>query len=1100
MTTINPPEPGPEPRPTYTGMTPVTSDSGFGGPTTEALPADAPLTPEEIEDEAIRGDFMIRWAVILIGLLLGCTLVNDSSALVRIRTGEFMQSHGFLPPRTDTLSVASDGKPWANLSWLLDHLLAFIHRVGGGSGLTILTAIGVGALYWILSRITLPKLPTWWSSVCAALALVAAFGSYAPSPMLVTLLGVAGTALILHRWSLKTPAGTPWGLVPLFWVWAQADPNVFVGMVLLVLYVLGEAFLQDERPDHPVKGLWIATAAAVGVCLLHPFHIQVFQAPLQVFRVELPQMRDYLSGLLGSATVLADYSPLISPEFKAGADLFDWFGVALMGIALLAQMLNWKRLNWAWLLAFVGVNGLACASARYLAVASIVNAIVAAINGQLWYQNACRQQYTTNAGEVFFSRSGRAITVIALFAMAYLSVNGWLINSTGRRVGVGFHPDMLLNVKSTKELSDDPFDDRPFHVYLSQGDYLIWSGRKSFVDSRLSLHAANGASAKHLDARRSLLEGKPSADAWKAIFDEFKVTHAIIRTMTERDLADSFRKFLQRGWLTTRLASCGMVVFRPDITDPAFATFAQKEPLMRVTTAAFRDKPPEASLPSAARAWPRPTGAYDRWLIQPLDVQSEGSLLAQQYGSLLDAAPNTPSRNVIRLRTTLALQTIREARIGLAQSPKKPTAYRRMGSAALQLHAFDSQWIQTFSPGARDEFWLRYALAAYQSAQIIDPEDFRDHEVLFDLCMAAGARDWALYHLDRLLEQLPPDKVFDQYRQQRSEMAKQLREGVEQVQKSVRSQLGIGGPRPKAIQTALQDGCWKLALELFEEDITAFGNDPAAQQLYSQLLLYAGRLEESWQVVESQESQIPPAGTPGGDVFASQWRTSAAMANLMNGNEDRSIQLWDEDRRALQRAAADSALTLAPLTIGPPAKADLRSLLVSTQSFNDAQQSEREALDGVHAALAELVCWRNQAATKHFREVLERTPETTQRMRIVYWMSLLTNDRLDPEPPSMQIPVWGSDMFAETDPPPARTEEKPPQKPEAKPADPAAADTANTPDEKKPEEKKGDDAPKPDAPDKPAEPAEKKDEKATEEPAKDEKPAEAAKDNPEKKE
>jgi len=1067
-------------------MTPVTSDSGFGASgSSEALPADAPLTAEEVEDEAIRGDFMIRWAVVLIGLLLGCCLINDTTALVRIRTGEFMQSHGFLPPRTDSLSVASDGKPWANLSWLLDHLLAVAHRLGGGSALTVLTAAGVGTLFWLLSRVTLPKIPTWWGSVCAALALIAAFNVYTPSPMLVTLLGTAATALLLHRWSLQSPAGTPWGLVALFWVWAQCDPNVFVGMVVLVMYVLGEAFLQDERPDRPLKGLWIAAAASLAVCLLHPFHWHVFEAPYQVFRVEQPQMREYFSGVLANAYALADYSPVISSEFRQGATLFDWFGVALIGVALLAQLVNWKRLHWAWLLAYVGVNGLACASARYLPVASVINAVVATINGQIWYQNACRQQYTTSAGEVFFSRAGRAVTVIGLFLLAYLSVNGWLINQTGRRVGIGFHPDLLLNVKSTRELSENQFDDRPFHLYLSQGDYLIWVGKKSFVDSRLGLHAGSGAAKKHRDARQSLLDGKPSPDAWKGIFDEHQVTHVFVRTVSERDVGDSFRKFLQRGWVTTRLSSCGMAVYRPDIAAPEFAAFVQKEPLMRVSTAAFRDKPPEASLPSAARPWPRPIGAYDRWLIQPLDSLSEGALLASQYGTLLDAVPNAANRAVIRLRTTLALQTIREARIGLAQSPKKAGAYRRMGAAALQLHALDSQWLQALSPGARDEFWLRYALAAYQSAQILDPEDFRDHEVLFDLCFSAGARDWALYHLDRLLENLPAEKVFEQYRQQRAGMAKQLRENVEQVQKSVRSQLGIGGPRPKAIQQAVQDGCWRLALELFEEDVTAFGNDSAAQQLYSQLLLYAGRLEESWQVVESQESQLPPTGTPGGEVFASQWRNSAAMANLMNGNEDRSIQLWDEDRRGLQRMAAESALSLAPLTIGPPAKVDLRGLLVSTQAYNDAQQSEREALDGVHGALAELVCWRNQAATRHLRDVLERNPETAQRMRVVYWLSLLSDDRFDAEPPSMQIPVWGTDMFAETDPPETKTvaepkpaestpaEPKPPEKPatasEKLPAKPAAAEETKAPD-------KPADPPKAAAPEKPAEtpdPAEK---------------------------
>ena len=37
---------------------------------TEGLPEYEPLTPEMVEDEAIRGDFVMKWAVILLAVLL----------------------------------------------------------------------------------------------------------------------------------------------------------------------------------------------------------------------------------------------------------------------------------------------------------------------------------------------------------------------------------------------------------------------------------------------------------------------------------------------------------------------------------------------------------------------------------------------------------------------------------------------------------------------------------------------------------------------------------------------------------------------------------------------------------------------------------------------------------------------------------------------------------------------------------------------------------------------------------------------------------------------------------------------------------------------
>ncbi|MCH7989673.1 MAG: hypothetical protein IID46_11080, partial [Planctomycetes bacterium] len=67
----------------------------------DGLPEWEPLTPELVEDEAIRGDFVLRWAVILLALLLGCTKISETATLVHIKSGEYMAGHGVLPPRTD---------------------------------------------------------------------------------------------------------------------------------------------------------------------------------------------------------------------------------------------------------------------------------------------------------------------------------------------------------------------------------------------------------------------------------------------------------------------------------------------------------------------------------------------------------------------------------------------------------------------------------------------------------------------------------------------------------------------------------------------------------------------------------------------------------------------------------------------------------------------------------------------------------------------------------------------------------------------------------------------------------------------------------------
>ena len=1040
----------------FSGMTPVAADgTAVRSETEESLPDELALTPEDVEDEAVRGDFMIRWAVLLIGVLLGCTYINDSALLVRIRTGEYMQGHGFLPPRTDVFSVASEGQPWYHLSWLLDHVLTLVYHGGGPTALTLLTAVGVGVLFHLLSRTMIPGISSWWGSVCAALVLVCNFNAFTPGPPLVLLLGVAATGLILHRWSLRPESTTPWSLVPLFWIWSQCDPNAAVGLALLIAFGLGQTFLQDNPKGFSLQGLWTAIGLSVLACAIHPFHWHVYEYPWTYLRLEQPETREYFVGVLANSRLIADYSSLLSSDFRAGASVYDWFGVGLIGLAIVAQLLNWRRLHWGWLLVFVAANAFALGSSRYLPMASVVNAIVATLNGQIWFRHTFRQSYSTDRWEVLFSRGGRAVTVLALFALAYLSVNGSLMGAGGRRVGLGFHPDLVLQTKSMEELAKGAFDDRPFHVYLSQGDHLIWTGRRSFVDSRMAIHARTGAAAQHREARASLIAGRPSPDAWKEVFDRFKVSHVIVRTVVERDVMEVFAKLLQRGWFTSRLAATGMVAYRPDLRSPEFEKFRQQEPLSHILRTVFRDKARPDLVVTGVRSWPRSRGTYDRWLIQPKDFESEGALTASQYGTLLEVTPNIPNPNVLRLRTGLALQTIREARSGLFGDSQNAKAYRRLGLAALALHGIDTQWLQAQNPQARDEFWLRYAIGSYYSAQILDPSDFRDHQVLADLCFLMGARDWALHHMEqfeRKLKELDPEAKLPE---QQQAALKELREFVDNVRKTVRGQLGLGGTRMKAIQQALQDGCWRFALELYEEDITAFGQDPNSQDLIADMLLIGGRLEESWTLTESMETSLPPAGTPGGEVFSSKWRNSCSLANLMIGNEERSIQLWTEDQQSLQRGAAMSALSLAPLVIGPPPKMDLRPLLASTWAFNDLQQIERETQDAVHAALADLVCSRNQTAAKKLTDALERNPETVSRVRIVYYLSLLTDEPLEIEPPSLQIPTWG-DMFAEDTPadPMGEAPKEPMPEGPAKPktdAPPAAKPNEEKPSEAKPD-------------------------------------------------
>ena len=249
------------------------------------LPEWEPLSPEIVEDEAIRGDFMLRWAVILLAFLLGCRHISDTVTLVRIRTGEHLASNGVLPPANDVFSYTATERPWINLGWLFDLMIAGVYGVGGAAGLTMFSAFAAGATFYFLHGITRDDLPTWWTSVCVGIALLMANLQFTVLPQVITLLGVAWMLRGLHAWTQTGKQSTLWCLAGSLAVWSNLDPRAFIGWLILLAWLAGTAIGQKSgrggiHSNASLKGLAMAVAAGFvalmltlldGMQFFHPF-------------------------------------------------------------------------------------------------------------------------------------------------------------------------------------------------------------------------------------------------------------------------------------------------------------------------------------------------------------------------------------------------------------------------------------------------------------------------------------------------------------------------------------------------------------------------------------------------------------------------------------------------------------------------------------------------------------------------------------------------------------------------------------------------------------------------------------------------------------
>lgn len=1017
--------------PSGTGAHPESAPVASSTPTTAATPDDElpdwePLTPELVEDEALRGDAMLRNAVLLLAVLFGWTQISDTALLVRIKTGQFLAQHGILPPATDPFSCSAGERPWINLGWLSDLVLAATQHVGqfigiefgiDGKALTLWGAVAGFVSFWLVSRCSMKGLPTWWSSIVAAVAVVAAYPAMTAGPASVTLIGVATLLWLLFRASEKSETVSAFPFALLFLLWSNFDPLAWLGLALLWAAALGKLAPYGEQLKAPrassgslLKVAAIATIAA----LVHPFHWHVLEAPFVLFGTELPAARGY--GFMGPHFRWMLYA-IGSPQSWSAIDNSMIAGIVLSVATLLTLILNIGKIRIAHVALYLVANGLALKAGLFLPAASVVNAVLAGLNGQAWYSRTFRQTYSIAWTELLFSRAGRAVTVLGLFALAYLMINGALPGVDGRRLGMGFDWRIKTAVASYKTLASHTQDPRAFNGRPDHGDLMIWAGLRPFTDSRLALYARGPENL--LDLHRSTLRAlwvkQPDAPGtgeptiWKATFDRFFIRHAYAR-LTGDDLALRYNlllRFVQNPEL--KLADLDAAAARLDRADLPAAVAANPVTPPQIgidfIQQAFRGADdPVVGVP----AWPRELTTYERWLIQPEPVVPTSGQLAQHYAVLAtELAPRLgAAARPGETSHALRILAIRQARTSLMIDPNTPQVYQVLR----QVYPAIIRGEQGFGQfGALNELRIRQLLAADFFSLLTSSGTAGEHEALAYRLASIGHRDVALVHLQAVfaktgawtsLSPLAPN--FNQLRDENQKLLKDLEQSVKEVQKNANREIQRGEDPVAVARSTFDAGCPLYALSILEQRETDVVRDPMASLLLAQLLMAVGRMEESWERLEGVESLFPPdnASPPGTAEIKSVWRSNTAVANMIHGDVERALGLWTEEATQLSKSAVRSALDALPLTVSTPMRQDLAGL-AGARAAADLLYNfpERWAMTQLLIAVSEIEQGRLSKARTATRLILEKTPAASIRPLAAYYHQLLTGEAISPAPP-----------------------------------------------------------------------------------------------------
>lgn len=978
------------------------------------LPEEEPLTPEILEDEAIRGDFVLRWVVVALAALLGCSQLNDALPLVHVRTGEWLAGNGFLPTGYDPFSLITTDRVWVNLSWLFDLVAAGVHALAGGIGLSLAAGVLAAVTFGMILHAHRPEIRTWWTAVCGALALLASYEMFDFTPRAITLLGVAIVLAILIRSENSGRYRLVWCLVPVLWLWAQMSSQAWIGGAMVLLYLLGSwlhrpGFDVSAPPAIPARFLVAPGLTAVLVMLLHPFTWRPWTAAWVQYAVEYPAFRQiYPRPVVIDLVWYPLWSPLVWDQWNHRLVA----GLVLMVAAGTCLWLNRRQASWSQGLLFVGGNALGVAALHDLPIASLINAVLASVHAQEWYRTRFGQVYTVAATEVLFSRGGRALTLFAFFGLAWAVISGRIDGPDGRRTGVGISRGLDLELQTYRQLAAHTADDRVFHTTVRQGDFLIAAGRKSVVDRRVILFAGQGEAdllSWYETARHAFLPANTREESIaqpqqrQETMAKYELSHVVLRLLQHRDYS-GLPVLLSTNEVSLAALLPTVAVFHwVKGTDTAAQKFA-REHAFNPMQAAFRPDVPLEDEPLPLPSRP----AWTQTLMSlPREQRTAGTAVAEHHLRLGRLANNAP----LPFQAGCFHLAIRSARAGLREDAQQAEAYSVLGEAYAALSQVESMVLaQSGVPWTRS---LRYyeAVAMLQQAVRLNPDFAAPYGLLVDLYQANGQVEAALEALRQALRLTPlPDDATDfaiQNREAMFDLELRLEDALEKINKAIDRRCEQDSNRLSVAAFALQSGHVQRAVELLQADAVELERNPLARQFLTQCLAELGAgdaLDDSSSRLEAVSRQLS----------SWNWRNPVAYCALSHGDYREAIQLWEPVAPEMDRMGLDSLLETAAMSRNS-------SLFLGDFQYPVAhliageQVCQRIPYEGVEPLLQAGLCEMERGHTKEaiadFRAALQRVPGSPLRPLFRLYLFCLTDELIDPEPPSDWIPQ-PVDLFA----------------------------------------------------------------------------------------
>ena len=468
-----------------------------------------------------RLHLVVLAALLALTFLLGCFPMGDFDVWWHLRTGQLILERGEVP-RTDWFTYTNATRPWIDVYWLFQILIALLFRIGGASALVLLKA-GCGTAIVALSLLARRQggeTSKTWPVVVAWLPAVVMFtGRLCERPELFSLLFLAGFLAVLGRAS-ERPRWL-WLLPAIQILWVNSHGFFVLGPMVLTAYV---AEMLCERiwppataiPRPPIKQVLLAGGATLAACLVNPYGSKAVTLPLEQFH-KLGSTGIYRANI-GELKTIGDF---VATAGINNPYLLAYFAVLLLGIVSFVVQRRHGRLSVFRLLLFAAAAYLGWQATRNSALFALVAAFVIAwsldeVSLSSPVPPAAKSSRKARRAGTPAKRNLDPILLVAIVILAIVTATGGLYAWAGenRTVGFGERKQWYAH-DACAFLARPDLPERIAAFNISQAAVCIahaGPAHKLFMDPRLELNSQE-TFERYLDGLRKLWRGQPNWEA-----------------------------------------------------------------------------------------------------------------------------------------------------------------------------------------------------------------------------------------------------------------------------------------------------------------------------------------------------------------------------------------------------------------------------------------------------------------------------------------------------------------------------------------------------------------------------------------------------------